>query len=535
MVHAAIEQFNEGSYGRSVKMFDLARQMVAEGQVKAAYVEPMVASGHEYLAEARVRKLAERPEGHFFLRPVLAFFRALWPDRLLEDLEAEKRRDRRRQLLNLLEAHGAPARAAAWARLQADPEGRASGAYFLRNLVYLLRTIPRPDDTPWPVEEEIDALAPLVQPGRPLFLVKEAFQCLVASRHPRAESRLVAQLGALEEALRERSGSAEDRDVLLAHLDRVAAALARLATPGAWAALVHHVLGRETSFGDSLARLAELAGQDLSPAPTVVARLVEAVEENLPRGMLGRLVSGREAALTRLVAALGSTRAPQVRDLLSDVASRFPNQAFGREAQKALANLEQKAGASPAAPLISGDLDLFGLPNLLQNLSELAKTGVLNLLDASGRPVASLRLEEGVIHGAQCGPRKGREAIYQLIERPFPATFAFVRGGRPEEPDGEKLPVTHLLVEGVRRHDHLRRALALVPEDVPLEASGTSPSSVPDEGDYDLVLALWRKACEGTAPREIETGLPVDSYRVFRCLAHWVEEGALRPRPAAAA
>lgn len=536
MVHAAIEQFNEGAYGRSLKMFDLARQMVEGGQVKAAFVEPMAASGHEYLAEERVRKLAERPEGHFFLRPVLAFFQAYSPDRLLDELQAEQRRDRRRQLLNLLEAHGAPARAAAWGRLQSDPEGRVAGVYFLRNLVCLLRTIPRPEDAPWSVEEEIDVLAPFVEPGRPLFLVKEALQCLVASRHPWAESHLVAQLEALEEALLERTALAEDRNVLLIHLDRAAAALARLATPLAWAALVEHALGRQSSFGDPLSRLAELSTQDLSPAPTVVARLVGAIEENLPRGVLGRLVPGREATLTRLVAALGSTRAPEVHDLLADLASRFAGQAFGREAQKVLVALEQKAAAAPAgAPSISGDLDLFGLPNLLQNLSELAKTGVLNLLDASGRPVAALRLEEGAIRGAQCGARRGREALYQLIERPFPASFAFVRGGRPEQSDGEKLPVTHLLLEGVRRHDHLQRALALVPEDVPLEASGKSPSSVPDELDYDLVVALWQKACEGVPPREIESGLPVDSYRVFRCLAHWVEEGALRPRPTATA
>ena len=535
MVHAAIEQLNEGSYGRSLKMFDLARQMVEEGQVKAAFVEPMVVSGHEYVSEDRVRKLAERPESHYLLRPVLGFFRAYSPDRLLEELQAEQRRDRRRQLLNLLEAHGAPARAAVWGRLQSDPEGRVAGVYFLRNLVYLLRAIPRPDDTPWPIEEEVDVLAPLIEPGRPLFLVKEALQSLVATRHPWAESHLVAQFEAVEEALLERTASAEDRKVLLIHLDRAAAALARLATPLAWAAIVEHALGRQASFGDPLSRLAELSSQDLSPAPTVVAGLVGAIQENLPRGVLGRLVPGREATLTRLVAALGSTRAPEVLELLSDLASRYAGQAFGREAQKILVALDPKAAASPAVPSISGDLDLFGLPNLLQNLSELGKTGVLNLLDASGRPVASLRLLEGVMYGAQCGARKGREALYQLIERPFPATFAFVRGGRSEEPDAEKLPVTQLLMEGVRRHDHLQRALALVPEDVPLEASGKSPSTVPDEIDYDLVVALWQKACEGTPPRQIESGLPVDSYRVFRCLAHWVEEGALRPRPATAA
>jgi hypothetical protein len=536
MVHAAIEQFNEGSYGRSLKMFDLARQMMADGQVQSLFVEPMVVAGHEYLAEDRVRKLAERPEGHFFLRPVLGFFRAFAPERLLDELQAESRRDRRRQLLNLLEAAGAPARAAAWEKLRSDPEGTGvGGLYFVRNLVHLLRAIPRPADAPWPLEEETDAVARLAGVGRPLFLVKESLQYLVAGRHPRAEGHLVSQLHAVEGALLDGSASAAERPVLLVHLDRVAAALARFATPRAWAALVEHALKRDASLGDPLTRLAELSGQDLSPAPTVVSRLAGAVEENLPHGVLGRLVPGREAVLTRLVAALAATRAPEARDLLESVASRFPNQTFGRDAQRILAAQDQRAAEAPSAPSFSGDLDLFGLPNLLQSLCEMGKTGVLNLLDEKSRPAATLRLEKGVIRAAQCGARQGREALFQLIERPFAATFAFVRARRPEAGGGEELPVTQLLVEGVRRHDQLQRALALVPDDASLEATGQSPSSVPDEEDYDLVVALWKKVCEGATPRDIEAGLAVDSYRVLRCLAHWVEEGALRPRPAVAA
>jgi hypothetical protein len=219
----------------------------------------MAVAGHEYLAEERVRKLAERPEGHFFLRPVLGFFRAYAPERLLDELQAEVRRDRRRQILNLLEAHGAPARTAAWERLQADREGRVSGLYFLRNLVHLLRAIPRPAEASWPHEEEIDAIAPFIEPGQPLFVVKEALQYLVASRHSRAEAHLLAQFRAVERTLMERATSAEDRPQLLIQLDRTAAALARFATPRAWDALVEHALERQPAAGDSLARLAELS------------------------------------------------------------------------------------------------------------------------------------------------------------------------------------------------------------------------------------------------------------------------------------
>jgi hypothetical protein len=57
---------------------------------------------------------------------------------------------------------------------------------------------------------------------------------------------------------------------------------------------------------------------------------------------------------------------------------------------------------------------------------------------------------------------------------------------------------------------------------------------VPGEDDYDLQRAVWKKAQGGAPPREVEAAATVDSYRVYHCLAHWVEEGALRPRPAAA-
>lgn len=535
MVHAAIEQFNEGSFGRSLKMFDLARQMVAEGQVKAAFIEPMVAAGHEYLSEERIRKLAERPEGHYFVRPVLGFFKAYAPDRLLDELQAELRRDRRRFLLNLLEVHGAAARAAAWDRLRSDPHGKVAGLYFLRNLVHLLRAIPRPDDAPWRYDEEIDLIAPLVRPAQPLFLVKEALQYLVATRQERAGEHLVAQFGALESVIADSPAADESRAGLLIQLDRTAGALARSGSPAAWAALVEHALGREAAFGDTLGRLAELAGQDLSPAPDVVAQLVDAVDESLPRGVLGRLVTGREAALSRLVGALASTRLPAARELLDSVAARFASQPFGREARSALAAQDRAADAGSQAPTFSGDLELFGLPNLLQNLAELGKTGVLSLLDAGGRPVASLGLDEGRIAAAQCGLRHGPEALYQLIERPFPATFAFVRGKRAEGGVGEKLDVTPLLVEGVRRHGDLQRALALVPEDASLEATAKPPTSVPDEEDYDLVVTVWQKLCAGESPQAVEAALAVDSYRLFHALAHWVEEGSLRVRTAAAA
>ena len=89
--------------------------------------------------------------------------------------------------------------------------------------------------------------------------------------------------------------------------------------------------------------------------------------------------------------------------------------------------------------------------------------------------------------------------------------------------------------EGVRRSRQLAATSALVPEDLPLEATGEAPGTVADEADYDLIVALWQKATSRVTPRQLEAELAVDAFRIMRPLAQWLEQGALRtsaPPPA---
>jgi hypothetical protein len=527
MVHTAIEQFNEGALGRAVKMFGLAEQMIAEGKVKGAFVEPMVAAGHEYLNPDRLKKLAESPDKHPYLRPVLRFFRFYGPSSLLDQLQEETRRDKRRFLLTLIEIHGEAGRAAAYDRLAADPGGTQTDVYLMRNVVSLLRSIPRTDDAPEALDVEVARVAALLRPGVPLLLMKEVFQYLGQARSDRAEAALIEFLAGIEQALTPLNLDSEDREALMIQADRVCTALARAGTSPARTALIEHALLRTSSQGDTLARLSDLGRQDLSNTPAIVARLIEAVRADLPRGVLSRLVPTRDADLRRLVAALSGTPAPEVRQLFASLAERFPNDPFGREAHKALAAFDAPVRAPSPPASLSGDLELFDLPMLLQSLSDAKRTGALTLIDREGRPVATLNLDHGQLRGGRLGPLNGREALYQTIEKPFHGTFAFVSrsdfGAEVKDPE----PLMSLILEGVRRHDHLQRGLALVPETVPLAPSGKSPSTVPNEPDYAFVVKLWERACSGVSPKNCEAELGVDSYRIWNALGHWVEEGAL--------
>jgi tRNA A-37 threonylcarbamoyl transferase component Bud32 len=524
LVYAAIEQFNQGNLGRAVQMFELAIQLNEEKKIDPGFVETVRRKGHESVDQSRLRHFLEKPEYHFQLRMVLNFFSfGLGHESLLDELQVEERRERRRFLLDLLEVHGAPARRLARERLQATVEGgEDSGPHIQRNWIYLMRSVPRPLDEP--PEPEIDLVLRFATPGHGLFLMREAVTYVGQVKHVKARQSLVALLHAYEAECSRTDGSPEDRQEWDGALDKICGALARFGTPAAWHAVLDHALSRQAHLGSTMNRLSELGGQDLTASPEVLERLFAEMRNTLPRGVLGFLGSKKDHDLMCLIEAVSGTPSAEVRAALEDLAGRFPTQTIGKAAARVLEGLRRPP--QPSSQDQQGELDSFGLPSLLHRLSQSRATGTLTLADAAG-PRASLAFDGGRIRRCRHGRLEGEGAMYQLVERPFAGTYVFQGGapvvGGPPMPD-----VTSLILEGVRRSGELQRANALVPEDATLQATGQSPSPVPDESDYNLVVALWEKACAGIPPRQMEADLEVDSFRIRRPLAHWLEEGALR-------
>jgi hypothetical protein len=163
-------------------MVDLATNLAAEKKVEAGFMEPIVRKGHEALDDRRLRQYMDRSERHPQLQAVMAFFAAgLGPAALLDQLETEERRDRRKLLLDLLVVHGAAARAMARARVEASV-GTPASDFARRNWIHLLRLVPSPAGGS--SDGEIDVVARFASPGNPAFLAKEALTHL--ARPPRA-------------------------------------------------------------------------------------------------------------------------------------------------------------------------------------------------------------------------------------------------------------------------------------------------------------------------------------------------------------
>jgi hypothetical protein len=527
LVAAATEQFNEGNLGRAVQMFGLASRLADEKKVEAGYTEATRRSGHEALDRERLRSFMEKPERHSQLREVMAFFeRGLGVESLLDQLETEPRRDRRRMLLDLLVVHGPRARAMARSRLL-GAQGSPATDFARRNWIYLTRLVPRAEsEAP---EPEIDATGRLALPGGPAFLVKEAVLALGSVRHPRSAEALAALLEAWE-AEAERAGSGLAGDEAAAVLDRLAAALARQEEAGAWSVLLAHALGQAEAHGNTLARLGELGAHDLALQPAFLQAVVAEIRERLPRGVLGRLMGRGAQELPALVSALAGTRSPAAQEVLEEVRRRCQ----GQDAGRAAARLLQISPPSASPQGASGDLERYGLPGVLHRLALARATGTLHLTlrdEPSG--TATLGLAQGRLASARFAHRAGHDAFRQIFVRPAAGAWAF----EPEAPPtaeaglGETLP---LLREAMARAAETRRLAAIVPEDVPLEATGQAPGTVQDEDDYALVVSLWRRACAGEPARRIEAELEADAFRILRPLAQWLEEGALRPAGAEA-
>jgi hypothetical protein len=141
---------------------------------------------------------------------------------------------------------------------------------------------------------------------------------------------------------------------------------------------------------------------------------------------------------------------------------------------------------------------------------------------------ATIDFSQGRLTDAHFGHRTGTNAFYQLFERPFPGEFAFEPAQTAADGRAALGELARLVREGLRRYQQVAASSAVVPEDAPLEATGESPATVEDEGEYDLVVSIWNKACTRTTLRQLETELAADRFRILRPLAQWLEQGSLR-------
>src|SRR5207247_10794717 len=195
-------------------------------------------------------------------------------------------------------------------------------------------------------------------------------------------------------------------------LDRIIAALARIASPAALLTIARHGMRASPILGDTRARLAALAQHDLSFDEATVDVIVKAIRDDLPKKLLGKVLPKlTQPPPIRLIEALSSTRSEPVELLFAEIAEKFPDEDVGKVAAAALENLAAAARQPASAPdgsmaSLTGDLQFFGLPALMQSLADNQATGIDTLSSKQGGQTSGKVLfYEGKFADAQSGPR----------------------------------------------------------------------------------------------------------------------------------
>ncbi len=532
LVLAAVEQFNEGSLARAVTMLELADSLIADGRVEIALAKSVRSTAHQILDAAKLKALADSPEKHQLLRRVLEFFNEFQAEGLLESLRRETQRDRRRLILSLLEVYGSAIRAAAFNRLESFVSSHNVSRYWYypRNLIYLLHRIPRPEGASF--EEEIDLLDALLRPAIPGPLVREVTIALGQAGHEKAEKALLRFVAEVEDLLCRPETETGLREGLKTMLDRAILALAKRGTPGAIRAVVEHGLKGREELGHTHARLSYLSNQNISEDANSVGRLLKAIRDELPYKVLGVAIPKNTPNLAHLIKALSSTPTPEVRALLADVAAKYSGHPFGKAAGTVLRGYSgDSMQTEDRAERLIGDLELFGLPDLLQQLARAQATGTLTIKDPKGEAVAALTLQDGKMIACHAGILNDEEAVYYLIQKPLPGTFVLI-GRREPAPGGNtgtaaQLDLMPIVLEGVHRYNEYQRACAIVPDGAVLVQGDTEPEIGTDPDETMLSGAIWKMAAGGATPEKCEAASPADSLRIRQLLARWVEESHL--------
>ncbi len=537
LVMSAVEQFNNGMLSAAISMLELTESVVAEKKIDPSTVERVFTEAAEALSFEEIRKYSENKSKRALLPKALSFFPTLKIETLYQDLRGEQRPDRRRSLLGLLEAYGTEAREKAIPELDAElnraPE--EADTYYLRNVIYLLHRIPREPETP--VDIEMELLTRASARGQSIYVIKEAIVPLGQIKTGDSVKLLILRLAEFEAILVKKDTSLYPVDEMQKLLDRIIAALARIASPAALLTIARHGMKANPILGDTRGRLASLAQHDLAFDEATVDVIINAIREDLPKKILGKVLPKlTQPPPVRLIEALSSTRSEAVESLFAEIAEKFPEEAIGKVAAAALQNQRDAGKQVPAAPdgstaSLTGDLQFFGLPSLMQSLSDNGATGIVTLSSKlGGQTTGKILFVEGKFGDAQAGSLRGADAVYQLLERPIVGTFAFV----PQPVFSVKVKIEPqtimpLLLEGIRRHDELKQISAVAPDDLVLKPTEVRPSPDPEETDPAVVREVWLKASTGGRIGEWEGQIGADAYRVRRLVARWLEEGALQP------
>jgi hypothetical protein len=180
------------------------------------------------------------------------------------------------------------------------------------------------------------------------------------------------------------------------------------------------------------------------------------------------------------------------------------------------------------ADALTGDLELFGLPGLLQSLQGSESSGELTLVDQQQQTIGTIGLAKGRITEVFARESSRRSGGLPDVREAGAGTFSFRRAAPTKI--GDTFDPMQIILEGARRHDEYQRAPRDRPRRPAPRARRHSRRASGGRGERKFAAGVWDRASKGLTPDACEHEIEIDPFRVRRLYAWWIEQGALRPR-----
>ena len=177
---------------------------------------------------------------------------------------------------------------------------------------------------------------------------------------------------------------------------------------------------------------------------------------------------------------------------------------------------------------LSGNLEYFDLPTIIQTLATSERTGTFTITDQLERVFAMLYFEAGKILYANVGHLRGEEAFYQLFQSPIQDAFTF-KGGLPpgEFEEEEEIGTTTmgLLMEAARQQDELNVMKANYADPNRVFRPQSETLSWDDEETKELAQEIWARLHRGETVAQMVKEIPACEYRIYKVLSVMNEKG----------
>lgn len=177
---------------------------------------------------------------------------------------------------------------------------------------------------------------------------------------------------------------------------------------------------------------------------------------------------------------------------------------------------------------LSGNLEYFDLPTIIQTLASSERTGTLTITDHFEQVFAVLYFETGKVLYATLGHLRGEEAFYQLSQSPVQDAFTFKGGTPPAEfaEEGEIGTTTMgLLMEAAHQQDELKVLKATYTDPNRVFHPQSEELSWDDEETKSLAQEIWTRLHRGETIAEMVRQISTCEYRIYKVLSTMDKKG----------